>query len=481
MGAGGTMEKSKNLKYKNLAKDTGLFTISNFGSKILASLFTPLYTRVLATAEYGIADLIATTVSFIYPILTLAIADATLRYALDNNEDKNIVFGVSSLFTVISVFFLLAFKPLVCLIDSSLDSFWLFFVLHYVLFNIHNLFSNFVKGLGKTGLFAIQGILHTVTIILCNVLFLVVFKFGIYGYLWSTLIGYCTPILVMLFAAKLYRFIIPFKIEKSVLIDMLKYSIPMIPTILAWAINTSIDRYMIVWMYGLGASGVYSVAHKIPTIMMTILSVFSQAWQISVITNHGSKDESQYYTNVYKGLDFLSLSGCFFILITCKMLASFLFAKDFYIAWQYVPMLTISAMFASHAGVLAAAFRAEKKTKSLFVSVVAGSILNMILNYVLLKTIGVLGAAIATAVSFFIVWLVRIITIQKIVKVEAPALSTGICYGLLFLVSILLILDFSYSWVIIALAYLIVCSLKRDTITSIIHAIINLLKKKKMN
>ncbi|QTE71033.1 oligosaccharide flippase family protein [Clostridiales bacterium FE2011] len=473
------MEINKSSKYKSLAKDTGLFTISNFGSKILAFLFTPLYTRVLATTEYGIADLITTTISFIYPILTLAIADATLRYALDKNEDKNTVFGVSSLFTIISVFVLLVFKPFICLIDSSLDKFWMIFVLNYALFNIHNLLSNFVKGLGKTTLFAIQGILHTVTIIICNVLFLVGFRMGLYGYLWSIIIGYCTPILVMFFAAKIYKYIVPFKIEKNLLLDMLKYSIPMIPTILAWAINTSIDRYMIIWMYGLGDSGIYSVAHKIPTILTTILSIFSQAWQISVITNHGSKDESQYYSNVYKGLDFISLSGCFFIILTCKLLASLLFANNYFIAWQYVPMLLISAMFSSHAGILAAAFRAEKKTKSLFVSVLAGSILNIVLNYVLLKTIGVIGAAIATAVSFFIVWLVRIISIQKIVKVQIPIVSTGICYSLLFIISILTMLDFPYAWITIILAYIIVCYFQRDTIKGIFQGIMNIYRKRK--
>ena len=77
-----------NKKIKTLAKDTGLFAISNFGSKILVFLLTPLYTSILTTEEYGIADLITTTIGFIYPILTLAIADATIRYALDKETDK---------------------------------------------------------------------------------------------------------------------------------------------------------------------------------------------------------------------------------------------------------------------------------------------------------------------------------------------------------------------------------------------------------
>ena len=91
-----------NNKYKTLAKDTALFAISNFGSKILLFLLTPLYTAVLTTKDYGIADLINTTILFVYPVLTLAIADATLRFALDENESKNEVMCCSILFTMIT-------------------------------------------------------------------------------------------------------------------------------------------------------------------------------------------------------------------------------------------------------------------------------------------------------------------------------------------------------------------------------------------
>ena len=67
------MEKhcSSSKKYKTLFTDTAAFTISNFASKILVFLLLPLYTAILSTEEYGIADLITNTVNVVYPILTL--------------------------------------------------------------------------------------------------------------------------------------------------------------------------------------------------------------------------------------------------------------------------------------------------------------------------------------------------------------------------------------------------------------------------
>ena len=48
-------------KLKYLGKNTLLFALSSFSTKILLFLLVPLYTSVLTTAEYGTADLITTT------------------------------------------------------------------------------------------------------------------------------------------------------------------------------------------------------------------------------------------------------------------------------------------------------------------------------------------------------------------------------------------------------------------------------------
>ena len=72
-----------NTKAKYLIKNTGILTISNFSSKILVFLLVPLYTSVLSTAEYGTYDLAISTVTLLYPILTVNIVDAVMRFAMD--------------------------------------------------------------------------------------------------------------------------------------------------------------------------------------------------------------------------------------------------------------------------------------------------------------------------------------------------------------------------------------------------------------
>ena len=72
-----------NKKLQYLGKNTVLFTISSFATKIISFLLVPLYTSTLTTAEYGIADLITTTATLLIYTLTLNIADSVTRYTLD--------------------------------------------------------------------------------------------------------------------------------------------------------------------------------------------------------------------------------------------------------------------------------------------------------------------------------------------------------------------------------------------------------------
>ena len=468
-----------NKKIKTLAKDTGLFAISNFGSKILVFLLTPLYTSILTTEEYGIADLITTTIGFIYPILTLAIADATIRYALDKETDKKKVLNNSLLLTFFSVLILLLFRPIILLVNQTVDYYWMIFVATYALFNIHNCISNYIKGIAHTGLFAIQGLIQTIVVIACNIVFLVYLKMGLHGYLISIIIGYIVPIAIMIICGKLYKDIIPLKFDWILMRDMLRYSIPMVPTLLAWAINTSIDKYMIIGFVGLSDSGVYSVAHKIPTIFTTIMSIFTQAWQISAISNYGSDDESQYHTVIYSGLNIISVIGCLFVILLCKWFAVFLFAKDFFIAWRYVPLLTVSAMFASHGGFLASSFRAAKKTKSLFGSVLLGSLINVVLNWTLIPKYGSLGAAIATSVSFTVIWFFRFVLSQAIVEIKINKIVTLITYIIFYGSAIVVTFDIKGATLIVLIAILIVGLLNYKDCLLLIRGFIALIISRK--
>ena len=90
-------------KSKYLMKNIGILTISNFSSKILVFLLVPLYTSVLSTAEYGSYDLAVSIATLLYPILTLNIVDAVMRFSMDQICDRKCIASIGIKFISLSI------------------------------------------------------------------------------------------------------------------------------------------------------------------------------------------------------------------------------------------------------------------------------------------------------------------------------------------------------------------------------------------
>ena len=56
---------------------------------------------------------------------------------------------------------------------------------------------------------------------------------------------------------------------------MLKYSCPLIANTVAWWITNASDRYVVMWLCGTAANGIYSVAYKIPSILNILQSFYA--------------------------------------------------------------------------------------------------------------------------------------------------------------------------------------------------------------
>lgn len=125
-----------NSKYKYLIKNMGILTLSNFSSKILVFLLVPLYTSVLSTTEYGIYDLVVSTIQLIFPIITANIVDAVMRFSMDKRYDtKDIAsIGIKYLFggeVVVAIFLIVTSKFELINIISNLEV-YIFFIIHFI-------------------------------------------------------------------------------------------------------------------------------------------------------------------------------------------------------------------------------------------------------------------------------------------------------------------------------------------------------------
>ena len=101
-----------NLRYKNLAKNSMIFLIANFGSKFLSFILVPFYTHVLNTGEYGTVDTLVSTVSLFSPIATLGIGDVIIMFLSKKEYDAKKIFTNATLLILIGNFLVSFIYPL---------------------------------------------------------------------------------------------------------------------------------------------------------------------------------------------------------------------------------------------------------------------------------------------------------------------------------------------------------------------------------
>ena len=461
-------------KFKSLLFDTGAFAISNFASKILTFLLIPLYTSVLSTSDYGIADLITNTINVIYPILTLNIMESTLRFAFDQDIDSEDVLINSLIFVVISEVFLIAASPIVKIASQTMYRYWIWFLLIFLGYNLQQILSQYVKGIGKTTVFAISGVVHTGAIITANIVGLLFLKLGLTAYLFSIVIGYAVAAGYLIVAGNVR--IKKFKVNRSILKDMLKFSLPTIPNNIAWWVNTSADKYVIIAYMGVAASGIYSVAYKIPSILVLLSGIFTSAWTISVIQNVESKDSGTFQSKVYEYFNVANVIACSLLILLSQFLGSILYAKDFYIAWKCVPLLLVAYLFSGLAGFFASSFRATKYTKGLFSSTCTGAVANIVLNFYFVKQFGTMGAAFTTMIGFALVFYIRSYTVKKVVDIAIDIKRDSVGYLLLIAQAFIICLEVPLSYLIGSAILLLIFVLYRKQCISLVGWMISILK-----
>lgn len=434
--------------YKKLGKNIILLTVGNFASKVLSSFLVPFYTTVLSTKEYGSADILTTSINLILPIFSMLIYESVLRFLLDDTNDKKQIITIGLMINLIGFFVFLFFSPL-CLFISTIKEYYIVFVMYYLSSSLFNITSQYIKGIENVSLFTLGGVLNTIFMISFNILFLLYFKIGVFGYLSSFILSQLLVSLLYVIKGHILKELISIRTIDFVLAKkMLKYSIPMIPNSLSWWISDSSDKYLVTFFKGVSVTGLYSVAYKIPTILTILTSIFMSAWQISSVENFGTEENRKFFSDIYVKYASCTIILCTGLITFAKIISQFLFSNNFFDAWIYTPVLLLGFVFNSMSAFFGTVYTAAKKTQMLFYSTLIGAFVNIFLNIILIQKYSALGAAIATMLSYFFVWMIRFFNSHKIMKLDIDIKGNIISYALLLIQVVLVCLDLQYFFFI---------------------------------
>lgn len=428
-------------KYRYLLKNIGLLTLSNFATKLLSFFLVPLYTNVLSTSDYGTYDLLYTTISVLIPILTLNIQDAVVRFSLEKEYDRDAIVTVATKFFIISCLIISSVIIInkYLLLSDFLNQYGFYFIIMFGVQTLSGMIIAYTRGIDSIAQLSISSVISSAVTILLNIIFLIKLKLGLSGYFWANIIGPGVQCCYLIIADRIIRHIHIHGNYKEHQNEMLKYSRPLIANNLAWWVNNASDRYIVIFFCGLGQNGIYSVASKIPSILNVFQSIFNQAWTLSAVKDYDSEDKNGFFATTYGMYNCFMTIACSGIILFDKLLASFLYAKDYYVAWKFVPWLTIAVLFGALAGFFGGIFSAVKDTKVYAKSTVTSAITNVLCNLIMTPLMGPLGAAIATTICYIEVWAIRYYYAKKYIKFKIKIGRDIISYIVLMAQSVLLL------------------------------------------
>lgn len=404
---------------EKLIKNTIIIAIGNFLPRLASFIVLPILTGYLTQEEYGTYDLITVLVSLLLPAVTLQIQTAAFRFLIDVRgdlkEEKRIVtnifaftFPVSIIALIILYFALFQLEPLVRLL-----------ICIYFIFDILvNTARQIVRGLSKNMDYSISAIIGSCGRLLFALVFVLWLRTGLVGATLTLIASVAVEFLYLIFRTRLHRYIDFSLLSKSTVKKLLKYSWPMVPNSMSmWVMRLS-DRLVVTFFMGVAANAVYSVANKIPQLLMIAANTFDMAWQENASMASKDDDASTYYTQMFRAV-FDFMAGVFGLLVAvAPIMFSLLIQGDYEDAYCHMTILFLAIFFLSIAAYLGGVYVAYKKTTSVGITTALAAVCNLVFDIATIQWIGLYAASGSTLISYLFLCIYRMIDLKKFVDIR---------------------------------------------------------------
>ena len=267
---------------KDLFKNTIIIAIGKFSTQIISYLLLPLYTTILTTSEYGTYDLLVTICIFVIPLITMMMEESMFRFLIDEEDEdgKKKVMSTACLYALLSTFI---WSSIGFIVLSLLKyEYTVVFILYMISSILMKLTNGISRGMSRLKIYSLSNFILSILTIGLNILFIAVFRWGVYGLLYSTILANIITCIFVLLKLKVYKLIKIQYFEKKRLKEMMKYSFPLVPNNISWYIINISDRIVVVSFLGSSINGIYAMANKFPNIMNNFSSFFFTAFKENV-------------------------------------------------------------------------------------------------------------------------------------------------------------------------------------------------------
>ena len=410
-----------------LARNIFVFGLATIISRLITFILTPIYTRYFNPQEFGIYSLITMAISIVCPLCMIGTSDALFRIYFDNNDlsyqRKLISTGLKLVIyitgSVLIVFFIFR-KPITIKYLGNIK------YLDYIILGIIIVFfrnittiTNSIIRMENNRKKIVQIILiQSVVTLLFNLLFIVVMHKDMRFILITNVINLIILFFITSEYGRKYLNFSDFRINKNISKEIVRYGLPLTPVFIAYWILSAGDKLILNYIYDTSAVGLYAVGMKLASIMSLFQVIFGKGWQFFSFSTMRDNDASRVYGKIFDLVVFVGVSIVTILLFYGDFIFKILFAKNYYEAWTISPILCIGPVIMILRWIAGIGTSIKKKTYLSTISIFLAAITNIILNFLFIPKYYLMGAAIATLISYIVMLIFAILLANPLFNVD---------------------------------------------------------------
>lgn len=394
-------------------------------SKLIPFFMLPIITRLYPSSEYmGLNDLSTSFIQFASALAVCGMYDAMFRLFFDDdniNMQRKVcstAMGFVSTATIV--------LALLCIIFREQIADWYYGGMQYVklvdittvgfLVNSTNqIVSAPTRIQNKRKVFLIT---NTISPLISYTIAIPLILEGYYALAMPLATAISGLILVISFGIMNASFFKTSSFDKEKLKELLKVGFPLLPNFLVYWVYNSADKVMIAQLLGTSATGVYSVASRIGHISNLIYNAFAGGWLYFAYSTMNDDDQVQLKSNIFEYLGAISFASTVALAAVSKLGFQLFFTEEYYEGYVVTPYLFLAPLLLMLYQVLANQFTIMKKTYLNLLALSAGAILNLILNRIMIPSVGIEGASVATLLGYIISILLCVIILKKMKSIN---------------------------------------------------------------
>lgn len=393
--------------FKNLGKDIIGYGLMHGISKSINLLLLPFLTRQFTTSEYGTIDIIVTLSSLLALFITVSLENTVMRFW---NESKK-VNKQSELFsgTLLLVFSLgIIVCSIVYIFSEFLSDLLLQDSTYWEYIFLGALSALFMAGNSvplatlrmrrRIIAYNVINIIQSISYVGLAILLIIGYKFSVEGVFLAFVFSHFISFII---GINFNSAFVTTNITWAYLKPSLKYSLPMFPAVFVTWLNNQADRFLLLYLLGLGAVGVFGASAKIAAIIAMLVTIFRRAW--SPLAIDAIEDDEQSRNEFYKKtLNYYlvtMLSIGLVITLLSQQILNLLVPQEYHYGYVIIPWLIGAKILHGAASMTNLGTVISKKTIGNSIAAWSGAIVNVCLGLILIPIYGISGAAIGSFVA----------------------------------------------------------------------------------